>query len=349
MGKIKRILRSRFFLIPANLLLILITAIAIFRLYNQNEIKKRLTAIRAAGYPLSYEELDQWYPDVPEDENAAIIILKAIDAMFTWEEKPIPFDQCEIYHLDPKDRMVVTIPGLTIDKLLDMESIPLTEIQRQDQPPADWNIKNNKLLPFIGDSELPDFPDLLSTESLAVIEDYLADNAKSLQLLHQATALSRARYPLDFSQGFPMSPHLADIRIVAKMLCLEAIVYIERNQSEQALQSIISVISTANSLKNEPILVSAFVKMSCESLAYTTVEYILNHTTLSTQQIQTLLTASTNVNNRTVLARAIAGQLSFNHDFYTNSEYAVAMNLFGLIELQYRTYLDFRLFKKICG
>ena len=58
--------------------------------HTQNELKKRLETIKAQGYPTAFEDLNDYYPAVKDDENAALLItgLKAkiieIDLMDRW-------------------------------------------------------------------------------------------------------------------------------------------------------------------------------------------------------------------------------------------------------------------------
>ena len=50
------------------------------------EFKLCIEAIRAAGYPVTYEELDKWY-SIPEDvENAAYIIMDAFSYYQDWDK-----------------------------------------------------------------------------------------------------------------------------------------------------------------------------------------------------------------------------------------------------------------------
>lgn len=353
MARKKPLLKSPLFLIPVILLLILIVAVVFFRFYHKSEIEKRLAAIRAAGYPATCAELDAWYPDVPDDENAAFLILQAIDAFIVWEDKPVPAEQCETYYLEPYDpneyEWALTMIGKDRDSHIPNFDMSL---QFPPPPPTDWNIKNNKLLPLLGEAKLPDPPDHISNESLDVIKDFLADNTKALRLLHQAATLKHSRYPINLSTGVPMLTHLADVRIAAKVLCLEAIVYVEQNQSDQALQSIVSVICTANSLEKEPIQVSAHVKLSCESLAYKTINYFLNHIIYNIQQLKTLQMNLTEIDNQNTLVRSIASERAWCYDLFTNPiEFArnmelntvvgTTMHLSGLIEVQHIVYLDF--------
>ncbi|MFC1635201.1 hypothetical protein ACFL5Z_10185 [Planctomycetota bacterium] len=68
------------------LLLIGAVAFAIFRLRLKWQLNARIEAIRAAGYPVTCEELDSWYT-IPEDaENAAFTILDAFSFYHQWDK-----------------------------------------------------------------------------------------------------------------------------------------------------------------------------------------------------------------------------------------------------------------------
>lgn len=333
MARKKSLLRSPAFLIPTILLLILIVIFVFFILYNQSEVEKRLAAIRAAGHPANCTELDAWYPDVPFDQNAAELVLEAATHFVEWREKSILPDQCETYHLS------------YIDSKAYVDFLPPNSL-----PPAEWNIKNKSLLPIFGQAELPECPNRLSTKSLALIEDFLTDNAKALQLLHQATTLSRARYPIDLSQGFNvLLPSLGDIRHGARLLTLQAHTHLGKKQTDQALQALLAIFSTADTLKDEPILISCLVKIACESLAYDTIEHLLNHTGLNSQQLSTLQSDLADIDNKTTLNRAFIGERCLGQEIFTNPGGAAAgitpvafnaMRITGLLEIQNITYLD---------
>ena len=81
--------RRRRWLLILMLLASPIGMVAVFRAYLSIQIEARLDAIRAAGFPATAEELDVWYVAVPDDENAALVYAKAIDAIqqFPKEER----------------------------------------------------------------------------------------------------------------------------------------------------------------------------------------------------------------------------------------------------------------------
>ena len=80
--KPRRLTRGRWILIGFGAaLLLLLLAPAIRKYYMSWQIEKELAAIRAEGLPTTLEELEAWYPEVPDGENAAILYEKAFENM----------------------------------------------------------------------------------------------------------------------------------------------------------------------------------------------------------------------------------------------------------------------------
>ena len=75
------------------LLLICVGAFALFRLRLTSKLQARIDAIRAAGYPVTCAELDQWYKIPPNVENAAYTIIDAFSYYKLWDKdksEPLP-------------------------------------------------------------------------------------------------------------------------------------------------------------------------------------------------------------------------------------------------------------------
>ncbi|MCP4259819.1 MAG: hypothetical protein GY774_20250 [Planctomycetes bacterium] len=67
------------------LLLIAVCAFAVFRLSVRAKVQSRIEAIRAAGYPVTLSELDEWYT-IPQDaENAADTLIEAFLNYYEWD------------------------------------------------------------------------------------------------------------------------------------------------------------------------------------------------------------------------------------------------------------------------
>ena len=75
------------------------------RLYLAVKVSHELAAVRAQGYPVTLEELDAWYPAVPEEENAANLYQEALKA---W--RGLPPERMDLLTIDEKDRPARSAP-----------------------------------------------------------------------------------------------------------------------------------------------------------------------------------------------------------------------------------------------
>ena len=81
--------RVTVFRVVIALLLVAGCAFAIFRLSLRSKLNTRIAAIRAAGHPVTWAELDEWYA-IPEDaDNAADAILNALSHFQEWERQAL--------------------------------------------------------------------------------------------------------------------------------------------------------------------------------------------------------------------------------------------------------------------
>jgi len=72
--------RRRILIFFVAIPLLLLGAFAGWRVYLQRGVAQRLEVIRAQGFPASLEELEAWYPPIPEEENAWKWYRQAFDA-----------------------------------------------------------------------------------------------------------------------------------------------------------------------------------------------------------------------------------------------------------------------------
>lgn len=79
--------RLRFYHILIILLLIGAAAFTMFRLKTKAELRARIEAIRAAGYPVTLAELDRWYTIPADAENAAYTIMDAFAHYKQWNQQ----------------------------------------------------------------------------------------------------------------------------------------------------------------------------------------------------------------------------------------------------------------------
>ncbi len=236
-------------------LVVLIAAYAFWRVRMKSKIRAKLDSIRAAGYPVTLEELDASY-SIPESaENAAYTLMKAFSCYVQWKRQY------------------------------------LTN------------------LPIAGRAELPPRTKPLSEETKALIADYLADNKKALELLHKGAAIGHCRYLTEFSYNMMLLPHLSDIKTGARLLALEAVLHAEKGESQSAVGSLILSFSLANSLADEPIWVSQFVRISCEGVSTSALERILNRVEVTDEQLIEISETLSVTETRARMRRGLAGDV----------------------------------------
>jgi hypothetical protein len=83
-GKRRRLKVSHVLII---FLLICIGSFAYYRLSLKSKLQVKIEAIRAAGYPVTCAELDQWYKIPPDADNAAYTIEEAFSFYKTWDKE----------------------------------------------------------------------------------------------------------------------------------------------------------------------------------------------------------------------------------------------------------------------
>lgn len=70
--------RMRWLLLIGLMILVIVTFF-VWRFHARAQVAQALAAIRAAGFPATGAELDDWYPPVDESENAALVLGAVID------------------------------------------------------------------------------------------------------------------------------------------------------------------------------------------------------------------------------------------------------------------------------
>jgi hypothetical protein len=205
-------------------------AIGLVALFEDRRALGDLEAVRKAGYPVTWQELNQWYETVPTNANAALKILRAIESF----RAPTPSQQLIL-----------------------------------DQP----------LLPGVA----------LTTNRKATIRDVLTNNLEALQLVQEAAALEKSRYPIDLSQGAnAMLPHLAGVKNLVGHLKLFSIFWSGEGEMAGAFQSYTNALAVSLTLSREPTLISQLVRIACVAIAQSAFERLVSRHQLSDADLQFL-------------------------------------------------------------
>jgi hypothetical protein len=249
------------------LLLVCVGFYVYYRLNLKSELRARIDAIRAAGYPVTCAELDKWYTIPGNAENAAYTITDAFSYLKQWD----------------KDE--------------------------------------SKPLPVIGKAKLPPRTEPLPNEMKTLIAQYVDDNNEALKLLHAAASIQHSRYPIDLSAGFETNVHnLSELRGAVFLLKLEAILHADNGDSESAVRATKSCFGVARSLAKEPVMVSQLVCSSCQNVAVTIIEYCINRTELSDEQLVELIECVNNAEAICDMSCALVGERCMVISFFKAPE-----------------------------
>ena len=174
-------------------------------------------------------------------------------------------------------------------------------------------------------------------------------------------AIKHCRYPLDFTEGIALIlPDIGRARSAAWLLCLKALLHAENNEATLAAELLITSLGVARSFVNEPIIISQLVLGTCQAMAVSSLERVLQRTRLTDEQLAKLATVLAAAEDTQAMLRAIAGERCVLSDVFsrpdeisqiammTGSEIPLAGPLFllyrssGLLEQDHLCYLDLK-------
>lgn len=196
--------RIKFWHIPCALLAIIIGAFVVYRIVGRTTLEDRLDAIRAAGYPVTPAELDQWYETPPYGENAADYIVEAL----AYLQKPKPEQREQIPWLGNAEMPARTEPLSTetasiVAQLLQDNQDAIKLLQQgaaleRSRYPIDFTRGHATLLPHLAD--LRGAVQLLCLKAILHGEQGQPQSATDVLLCAFGVANSQAAEPLLISQ-----------------------------------------------------------------------------------------------------------------------------------------------------
>lgn len=143
------------------------------------------------------------------------------------------------------------------------------------------------------------------------VSQFLADNQVARQQLHAAARLSRARYPVEW-KGWLMNirfPQIEGLKNAAYVMQWEAIACLENGQTEKAAESIVVFIRLAQSLDEDPVIISQLVRNALAAIARRNIEWVLNHRACPSGSLTSMQTAMEELEKPEALTRGLAGEL----------------------------------------
>jgi hypothetical protein len=186
---------------------------------------------------------------------------------------------------------------------------------------VEWSREDMKLLPVLGSGVLPEPNEPPDKEICALMQDYLTDNAESLEWLAQAARLEHARYPIDFREGLtPAMPWLRDIRRCVRLYGVQIMLAIETGDTSAFMESFSGASGLARSLSQMPAQIGQQVRIACTALLCGSLEHGLSCLTFTDEQLIHLYGLLESPKDVTLLIRGAAGELCLLADFIRFSE-----------------------------
>jgi len=191
----------------------------------------------------------------------------------------------------------------------------------QESPKEDWSRLHRLLSPQ--DKERPHPAKSLAPDLKDLLESYTQTNAQALKALHEATVIEDCRYPIDLSGGpGTVMRHIGEVSRGARLLCLEAILYAERGDPNGATEAITAAVHVAESLAEEPVMISHMVRLSGLLCTAAALERVLNHVEFADRQLEMLDRAFRRPDLHQGLLRALAGDRGMVFPFFDRPQVA---------------------------
>jgi hypothetical protein len=109
----------------------------------------------------------------------------------------------------------------------------------------------------------------------AAASEYVGKNKETLELLQAVSAHGRSRYPVDVS-GNDVNPNLRSIRSMTQLLRWDAILKAENGDAAGAGRTLKAGFALADSLKDEPVLISTLFRITCATVQVEAVAQAVN-------------------------------------------------------------------------
>jgi len=166
---------------------------------------------------------------------------------------------------------------------------------------------------------LPDGP--LTADDLETLRPFLTDREDIVALLREGSTRGFAPYPLDFKEpGGPTLPHLPKLRDAVRLLALDALVRAEDGDTDGAIEDLVAAVGLAESLAEEPALMSQLVRCACHVTAIDYTARVLNAAEPDSAQLEALQKAFAEAEARDTFYRGFVGELALAMPFFRNYE-----------------------------
>jgi hypothetical protein len=240
------------FYLACAVVLLMAFGVMVFRMMLNAELKEKLDKIRAAGYPTTLAELNDYYPAVPDDENAALLYEKAF----------------KLYHGVVDDE---------IFKNIGKGSASNSSLKNKQEKSFKDFILFTRNAP-LGErlSPKPAFPN----------REFVSVNKACIQMFKKAAKLPKCRFPIKFNQELYVEyPFLHFVTILIRLSAVDTILAAEVGNSKQAVENILAMLNAARTLNKVPKMISFKASIFREEFAINSLESALILTEFNNQDL----------------------------------------------------------------
>jgi|GEM_PF-4372642 len=313
----------------------------IHKAYQQWQLRKAIVNIENKGLPASLASLRLLYPEIPADDNGALIVLGMTDDFSRWPVRCIDPNYIELFNddVDVCDIDGNYSVGMANDETRDGgfggfgggfdahdsfgffsdseidETIEESEARHFNRLKI-WRHKNRALLPFIGGAKIPENGELIDPLIQAAIESFFDENKGQYSTLKALLNYEHSSVTLDFF----MNQHAATINneegLLGKFIILRNILRAKVYRDVAAadfnalLEGFELQLKLIDAFKDVPLFVAQIFCSMSQGAFIDSLEYALNTISFDKGSLNLLAHTLSKWVNHNALGISVTGELA---------------------------------------
>jgi hypothetical protein len=160
-----------------------------------------------------------------------------------------------------------------------------------------------------GGAALPPEGQPLPDAMRLAMQEHVRQNAASIAMLREAVTHPHCRYPIDLRKGPAVDlADLAKIRSSVRLLADQAVLLADTGSPDGSVESLAGIFTLANSLQDEPLLISQLVRVACAQIGIDALTWVVHRVPLNDTQSTKLSDALDPFSNERTFWRAYVGE-----------------------------------------
>ncbi len=170
-----------------------------------------------------------------------------------------------------------------------------------------WNMQDN--LPICGKAELPHRTQAIPEEQVRAMRAYALINLQASDAVFESFEYDACRFSVDMNAGPNMDlGHLAKLRELARLLSIRSLLFALDGDTAGATQQLVGICDLADSLEQEPILISQLVRIAIYGIGLAATEQAMNRVEFTADELKTLQARFTESEANPAFANGFVGE-----------------------------------------